>query len=157
MDFFLSSLKGEDRPGEMAQWLKHLSVSVSTGVWIQSHPKVLMLSCVLNLKGQHGGLLNSSIVQGKTHYSERKAEIGMIEGETEGRGGRKKAGLHSIVCCYTAMKTKSSQETRGLERCFHQPGGRKTNPGSICVLLYSRQWPFLEGFCFQGLPRKLQY
>lgn len=102
-------------------------------------------------------LLNSSIVQGKTHYSERKAEIGMIEGEIEGRGGRKKAGLHSIVCCYTAMKTKSSQETRGLERCFHQPGGRKTNPGSICVLLYSRQWPFLEGFCFQGLPRKLQY
>lgn len=51
MDLFLSSLNGESRTGEMAQWLKHLSVSVSPGLWIQRHPKVFMLSWIPNQKG----------------------------------------------------------------------------------------------------------
>lgn len=83
-------------------------------------------------------LLNSSIVQGKTHYSERKAEIGMIEGEIEGRGGRKKAGLHSIVCCYTAMKMKTKLSGNQRAGKMFSPARRKENKPRLhlCAVVF---------------------
>lgn len=90
--FISCSLKGENRTGEMA-------VSVSTGVWIQRHPKVFLLSRVLNQKGQHGGLL-------KLQHSPRQVSLFWIKGRNwhdrrgswgQGRKEENRMAQHSFL------------------------------------------------------------